>query len=76
MPCLHSDVSILLRIADAARVKVRYWTHNEKTVQQAARHIPAIKARVRVLTDILLGWALDPALPDGARSAAFSLSAA
>lgn len=36
---------------------------------QAAKHTPAIKARVWELIDILLGWALDPALPDPARLA-------
>ena len=33
-----------------------------------ARNVNCVRPRVRVLVDVLLGWALDPALPDASRS--------
>ncbi len=38
-------------------------------VQQVARHTHSLRPRFRDLVDLLLGWSLDPQLPDAMRSA-------
>jgi len=40
--------------------------------QQVARHTHSLRPRFRDLVDLLLGWSLDPQLPDAMRSAARS----
>ena len=39
-----------------------------EALAQAARHPPAVQGRLQDLTDLLLGWALEPELPARVRS--------